>query len=130
MENLDSVVFGWDRRYWKTKPVDGVRIGDRIVVNSRPYTVRNVVFANEPHDIYIYCDDAFVVNPGMVSYTLTSSVPADDSYYKDKNGKYWLRKDGKWYMVSDPQFGEGHVDSADMVYLQPLKPVHFEEGWG
>lgn len=130
MENLDSVVFGWDRRYWKTKPVDWVRIGDRIVVNSRPYTVRNVVFANEPNDIYIYCDDAFVVNPGMVSYTLTSGVPIDDSYYKDKNGKYWLRKDGKWYRVSDPQLCEGHMDSADMVYLQPLKPVHFEEGRG
>lgn len=130
MENLDSVVFGWDRRYWKMKPVDWVRIGDRIVVNSRPYTVRNVIFAHEAHDIYIYCDDAFVVNPDMVSYTLNSSVPTDDSYYVDKNGKHWLRKEGKWYTVSDPQFGEGYVDSADMVYLQPLKPVHFEEGWG
>lgn len=130
MKTIDSVVFGWDRRHWKTKPVDSVGIGDRIVVNSRPYTVRNVVPANEPNDIYIYCDDAFVVNPDMVSYTLTSSVPTDDSYYKDKNGEYWLRKDGKWYTVSDPQFSEGYVDSSDMVYLQPLKPVHFEEGRG
>lgn len=130
MKTIDSVVFGWDGRYWKTKPVDSVGIGDRVVVNSRPYTVRNVVPANEPHDIYIYCDDAFVVNPDMVSYILTSGVPTDDSYYKDKNGEYWLRKDGKWYRVSDPQFGEGYVDSADMVYLQPLKPVHFEDGRG
>ncbi len=130
METIDSVIFGWDRRYWMLKSIDWVEPGDRVVVNSRPYTVRNVIFAHEAHDIYIYCDDAFVVNPDMVSYTLTSGVPTDDSYYKDKNGKYWLRKDGKWYRVSDPQFGEGHVDSADMVYLQPLKPVHFEEGWG